>query len=221
MENLSVEEAAKKIYIYLKRDNFSPYFVVSDGASECAKLKNFFGEFELIYISSFCRENYFLDFDLFVERLNRLENDAICYGLGEYIYFTGQENILRFLQDKTFNRKIIFVCRGVANLLKKLSDEDLKFRENRLCKIGGKANFSVVRYSENIKISTTDAKNFSELLRLVESGKSDLTVQSDLPLLNVKAITKLSYRKFLTCHKVVRFLWSQWLPVSLQQKVLI
>jgi hypothetical protein len=188
VENLSVEEAVKRIYIYLKRDNFSPYFVVSDGASECAKLKNFFGEFELIYISSFCRENYFLDFDLFVERLNRLENDAICYGLGEYIYFTGQENILRFLQDKTFNRKIIFVCRGVANLLKKLADEDLKFRENRLCKIGGKANFSVVRYSENIKISTTDAKNFSELLRLVESGKSDLTVQSDLPLLNVKAI---------------------------------
>ena len=43
MEILSIEDAAKKIRIYLSRDTLRPYFIISDGAAE---FKKFFGDFE-------------------------------------------------------------------------------------------------------------------------------------------------------------------------------
>lgn len=188
MEKLSVDEAVKKIHIYVGQSSFRPYFIVSDGVREHEKLKKTFKAFEKIYISDLCREDFLLDTDLLIEKLTMLENNALCFGLGEYIFFTGNENILRVLQDKNFNRKIIFVCRGIANLLEEIANSDSKFRTNNFCKIDGKGNFSVVKYSTNINIET-DAKNFSELLKLTEHGKNNfITVKSDLQLKNVREI---------------------------------
>ena len=135
MENLSVEATAQKIRLYLSRDTLRPYFVISDVAAECERLKKLFGGFKQIYISDLCAGDYLLDIDLLFERLKSLDNDALVFGLGEYIHFTAQEDILRALQDKTFNRKIIFVCRGIANLLERLADEDFKFRTNQICRV--------------------------------------------------------------------------------------
>lgn len=187
VEILSVTAAAEKIRTYLKRDTLLPYFIISDGAAECHKLRKIFNNFRQIYISNFCAGDLPLDSDVLVEELNALEKNALCFGLGEYIYFTRQENILRSLQDKIFSRKIIFVCRGITNLLERLADEDFKFRANQICRVAGKVNFSVVKYDPNIKI-LTDAKNFSELLKLAEGGKNSMTVQTDLPLANVTEI---------------------------------
>lgn len=187
VEILSVEAAAKKIKTYLSRDTARPFFVIADGVTECNELKNFFGNLEPLFISDFCSGDFLLDTDLLVEKLKGLERDALVFGLGEYIFFTAQENILRALQDRNFNRKIIFVCRGVTNFLERLGDEDFKFRANNLCRIGGQWMCSVVKYSPEINFPT-DAKNFSELLKLAESGKTFLTVQTELPLLNVHEI---------------------------------
>lgn len=187
MEILNVAAAAKKIRVFLTRDNNFPFFVISDGARECEELKNSFGDFEQIYISDFCKGDSLLDTDIVIERLIALTNNALCFGLGEYIFLTGQENILHLLQDKNFNRKVIFVCRGIANLLERLADEDFKFRTNQLCRVASRENFSVIKYNPNIKI-TADAKNFAELLKLMEGGKSSITVQTNLPLLNVHEI---------------------------------
>ena len=184
MEILSETDAVKKIRIYLSRDTLRPYFIISDGAAD---FKKFFGDFERIYISDLCTGDFFIDSDLLVEKLNALTNNAIVFGLGEYIFFTAQEDILRALQDKSFNRKIIFVCRGIAPLLERLADEDFKFRTNHICRVEGKVNFSVVKYNPAINFPT-DAQNFSELLKLIESGKSSATVQTNLPLLNVREI---------------------------------
>ena len=184
MEILSVEDAAKKIRIYLSRDTLRPYFVISDGAAE---FKKFFGDFEQIYISDFCAGDFFVDTDLLIDKLNALTRDALFFGLGEYIFFTGQENILRTLQDKNFNQKVIFVCRGIANLLERLADEDFKFRTNQICRVEGTENFFVVKYNPAINFPT-DAKNFSELLKLTERGKNFVSVQTNLPLVNVKEI---------------------------------
>ena len=128
MEILSIADAAKKIRLYLSRDTLRPYFVISDGNGD---FKKFFGDFEKIYISDLCKGDFLLDTDLLVEKLNALTNNAVVLGLGEYIFFTAQEEILRALQDKSFNRKVIFVCRGIANLLERLADEDFKFRTNQ------------------------------------------------------------------------------------------
>lgn len=188
MESLSIETAVKKIQIYLRRDDMRPYFVIADSATECAELKKIFSDFEQIYISDFCASDSPLDTDLLVEKLRITAGNAICFGLGEYVYFTGQENILRSLQDKTFGRRVIFVCRGVANELERLADEDGKFRANHLCKIAGDENFSVVKYNPAINFET-DAQNFSELLRLMErEQRTSLTVKSYLPLVNVREI---------------------------------
>ena len=187
MEILSVEEAAKKIRIYLRRDTTRPYFVSADGAAECDALKNFLGNLEQIYISNFCSGDFLIDTDLLVEKLKDLEHDAAVFGLGEYIFFTGQENILRRLQDRNFNRKVIFVCRGVANVLERLADEDFKFRANNFCRVAGQWKCAVEKYNPEINF-LTDAKNFSELLKLVERGKNFLSVQTNLPLVNVREV---------------------------------
>ncbi len=184
MEILSIADAVKKIRIYLNRDTLSPYFVVSDGNAD---FKKFLGDFDKIYISDLCKGDFLLDTDLLVEKLDALTNNALVFGLGEYIFFTAQEDILRALQDKSFNRKVIFVCRGIANLLERLADEDFKFRTNQICRIEGKVNFSVVKYNPALNFPT-DAQNFSELLKLMESGKTSATVQTNLPLENVTAI---------------------------------
>lgn len=188
MEKLSVNEAVKKIRIYLGQNFFRPYFVVSDGVRECEELKKIFKDFEKIYISDLCVGDFLLDTDLLIEKLKMLEKNALCFGLGEYIFFTGQENILRVLQDKNFSRKIIFVCSGISNLLENLANSDVKFRTNNFCKIKGSRDFSVVKYNSNINIETA-AKNFAELLKLAETGKNNfITVKSDLPIKNVREI---------------------------------
>ena len=184
MEILSVADAVKKIRIYLGHDTMRPYFVISDDAAD---FKKSFDDLKRIYISDFCTDDFFLDVDLLVEKLNMLTNNALIFGLGEYIYLTGQENILHLLQDKNLMQKIIFVCRGIANLLESLADEDFKFRTNHICRVEGKVNFSVVKYNSTINLPT-DAKNFSELLKLLERGKNSLTVKTNLPLRNIKEI---------------------------------
>ncbi|MBO4400232.1 MAG: BREX-4 system phosphatase PglZ [Selenomonadaceae bacterium] len=189
METLSVAAATEKIRAYLKRDIPRPYFVISDGADECAEFQKIFsGTLAQIYISDFCAGDSPLDNDLLVERLDALERDTICFGLGGYIYFTAQEDILRELQDRNFKRKVIFICSGVANLLERLAEEDSKFRANQICRVAGSGSFSVVSYSANLNVPT-DAKNFSALLKLAESGSRSITVQTDLPLENVREIT--------------------------------
>lgn len=188
MEILSVAAAAEKIRRYLKGNIFRPYFVVSDGAKECAELKKFFsGTLAQVYISNFCAGDSPIDEDLLVERLGALKRDAICFGLGEYIYFTAKEDILRRLQEREFKHKLIFVCSGVTNLLEQFVEEDSKFRANQICRVEGSGSFSVVSYSANLNVPT-DAKDFSELLRLAENGQRMISVQTDLPLENVHEI---------------------------------
>ena len=188
MENLSVDAAVKKIQIYLRQDNLRPYFVSVDGAAECAEFKNFFKDFGRIYVSDFCRGDTFPDTDELIDALKVVEKNSLCFGLGEYVCFSAHENILRKLQDRTFNRKIIFVCRGIANLLERLAETDFKLRTNNLCKIAGATNFSVVKFAANIDVPT-DAQNFSELLKLFESGQNiSVSVKTKLPLVKVREI---------------------------------
>ncbi len=188
MENLTTNDAAKKIKIYLQQDNLRPYFLISDNAAKFNEIKKLLGkDFEPVYLSEICMGDFFLDSDLFFERLQTFESNALIFGLGEYVYFTGDENILRRLQDSNFNHKVIFFCRGISNLLERLAAEDIKFRTNNLCKVAGNVIFSVTKYRPDMKIET-DADNFGEFLKLVEGGKFNLTLKTFLPLENVKSV---------------------------------
>ena len=188
MEVLNINFAVKKIQIYLRQENARPYFVIADCAVEHAELKKFFKDFARIYVSDFCKGDTFPDTDELIDSLKNVSKNALCFGLDEYVRFSVHENILRTLQDKNFSRKIIFICRGIANLLEGLAEADFKFRANNICKIGGGQSFSVVKFGSNVDVPT-DAQNFSELLKLLESGnRSSVSVKTDLPLANVKEI---------------------------------
>lgn len=189
MEIFSIDDAVKKIRNYLGKNNFCPFFVIADGTGERETLKKSFGgSLTQLYISDFCGGDFPIDIDLFIEKLKSLDKDAICCGLGEYIFLTGQENFLRNLQDKTFPKKIIFICRGISTFLERLADEDPKFHANRICRTTGKLDFSIVKYNPKINVAA-DAQNFTELLNLLEhENLPSLTVKSELPLLNVKEI---------------------------------
>lgn len=186
---MNVESALKKIQVYLGQNNFRPYFVIADDASAGEKLKKAFKSFKQIYVSSFCRGGDTPpDTDSLIDTLNALEDNALCFGLGEYVYFTEQERVLQTLQDRTFNRKIIFICRGIASSLERLACADSKFRTNNFCRVVGKSTLSVVKFSPAINIPT-DAQNFAELLKLLEGGKaSPITVKTILPLTKVKEV---------------------------------
>ena len=189
MKILSVDDAIKNINLYLGGNFFCPYFVIADGVEECVTIKNSLAvTLQMLYVSDFCSGDFPLDTDLFVEKLKNLEKNTLCFGLGEYIYFTGQENILRSVQDRNFNKKIIFICRGIANFLERLADEDPKFQANRICRVDGNFDLSIVKYNPKLNFKT-DAENFTELLKLIERGNlKSLTVKSELPLLNMKEI---------------------------------
>lgn len=188
MKSLSVENAAKKIKIYFKQDTSRPYFVICDNAAEIESLKEKFSSLEQIFISDFSKGDYLLNTDIFIDSLLNLQNDAICFGVGEYIYFTGKENFIRKLQDKSFGKKIIFLCSHIEKFLESLADVDVKFSTNNICKIGNAENFQVTKYDKNLDIKT-DAENFSQLLKLAEIGKiKNITVKTNLPIKNVKNI---------------------------------
>ncbi|MBR7025836.1 MAG: BREX-4 system phosphatase PglZ [Selenomonadaceae bacterium] len=187
MEQINISQATEKIRVYLRQNNFRPYFVAVDCASAVEELKKSFEDLDQIYSSNLCNEDFPFDRDSLIDKLTALEKDAVFFGLGECIFFTAQENILLHICERTFNRKIIFVCRGISNFLKRLAADDFKFRTNHFCHVAGKEIFSVVKYNPNLDIAT-DAKNFTEFLRLLESGKSSVTVQTNWPLVNVKEI---------------------------------
>ena len=142
MEKLSVADAVKKIRAYLARDNLCPYFVIADGAAECAELRKIFDDLEPIDVE-FRADIQPLDTDYFIDTLNALTRDAIVFGLGDRLRFTDRENFLRMLQDMSFERKVVFVCRGVSDFLERLADEDSKFRLNRICRVDGGTDFTV------------------------------------------------------------------------------
>lgn len=110
VENLKVADGAKKIQIYLQQDNPLPYFVICDDANNFGKLKKILGkDFEQIFLSELGAGDFLPDTDLLIKKLNALARNSLVLGVGEYVYFTGNENILRTLQDKNFNYKVIFL----------------------------------------------------------------------------------------------------------------
>lgn len=188
MKTSTFDDAVSQIQDYLSHSNFRPFFVISERAADCEKFRKIFGKsLTQIRISDFCVGDFLLDHDLFIEKLLALKTDAICFGLGEYIYFTSQEEILLSLYDRSFDRKIVFICAGISGLLTRLADRDPKFRAKNLCQIGGREDFSVVKYSPNINVETF-ANSFHDLLKLAEDGKKSISVRSDLPLSNVRVI---------------------------------
>ena len=187
MQISTFPEVEKRVKFYFKQYNYLPFFIIADDAKYCKKLKDIAGDVEFVRVSDFCFGDRFLDVDLLVEHLNTPGKDAMCFGLGEFIFFSGQTYFLRALQDKTFARRIVFVFRGISSLIERLAEEDDGFRINNCCRLKGTVDLSVVKFEASMNISV-DAENFSELIRLAEDGASCLTVKTAMPLSQTKKL---------------------------------
>ena len=134
-----------------------------------------------VNVSSFCYNDVFPNFDEIINKLINLESDAVCLGLGETVYLSGEENFLYGLQTKTFHKKIIILCRGMKNVFR--NNIEINSRLKQLTKfISTKESFPVVRYNQNLKVKV-DAKNFYELLKLLENGRDGIVKVKSNPMI--------------------------------------
>lgn len=198
MKIFNISQAQEKIRAYLLQSNFRPYFVAVECASDVEKIKKAFKDVNQINIADLCPEDFPFGGDSLIDTLNASERDTIFFGLGENIFFTAQENVLLMIYERTFNRRAVFVCRGITHALMNLTYNDFRFGTNYFCRVAGSEDFSAVKYNPNLDLET-DANNFKEFLRIVQSGKTLVTVKTHWPLVNVKEINSyfeaLKFRK--------------------------
>ena len=182
MKMFDVEYVVAKIQNYLRQSTTRPFFIIADGAVERDELKKHFNDLAQIYVSDFCAGDLPLDLDALLDKLFLLDSPAIVYGIGEYIYFTGQARIFPALQNKNFPQKVVFLCRGIHDLIVRSAADDSKFSGNYFCAMSGEWNLSVLKRSPE---DDADAKNFTEFLRLVEqTARTQIGIVTSLPLLN-------------------------------------
>ena len=186
MKNFSVVEARKKIVAYLGSADKIPYFVAADGG-EYRDLKNKLTELSTIRVGSFCFGDTFPNFDGLCDALKNFDSNALCLGLGEAVLLSGNVRIVEKIRELYCKKKIIVLCRGVKNILRSIAERSPKFRRT-LCFVDSAESFSVVQYLPELK-AEVDAKNFGELLTLLEDGKcGEISVQSELKLQNVRLL---------------------------------
>ena len=173
----------EKISAYLQSADKHAFFISVDG-DEYIALKHFLCGLSMIRVSNFCCGDSFSDIDAFFDAVKNSPNDAIILGVGEAVTLSGNVQIVNRLRAQTFSRKIVVLCRGLRNFLEQEATTTSKFRKNFFA-VDATETFSVVQYLPSLPVKTT-AKNFRELLRLLEDGAtSAVEVCSELPLQKV------------------------------------
>lgn len=221
-----MNEAKAKITAYLNGADKHAFFVAADGV-DYLELKNFLRDSASVRVSDFCHGDGFPDCDAFIESARNLSCVAVCLGVGESAALSGNYRLINRLRSLTFSKKLVVLCRGVKNFLSRLVAANPKFRKN-LSVVESAGGFSVTQYLPNLGVKTV-AKNFRELLRILEDGATGtVEVNSELPLEKVfrvataydaiklrepefraprTALTEIQWRKVLSGDKT----WSRYL----------
>ena len=175
-----MNEANSKILAYLSDAEKHAYFVAVDG-TEYVELKTFLRDLTTLRVSDFCYGDGFPDYDEFIESARNLSGNAVFLGVGESATLSGNYRLVNRLRSLTFQKKVLVLCRGMKNFLARLANENPKFRKN-LSIVESTGSFSVTQYLPNIGVKTS-AKNFRELLKLLEDGATGtIEVNSELLL---------------------------------------
>ena len=187
MQRVPREAAISKVQAYLRRGLTRPYFVVAEDGEDFLAVKNSLSGLEQIRASDFCGDDFFLNLDFLLNALENLSNDAVCIGVSEVDFLSGDRRILNALYSRLFRRHIVILCRSSAAAIKNFASVDVKFRRY-CCLVESQNNFSVIRYAAALNVAV-DAENFAGLLKLLENGKNGVvTVNTNLPLKNVRTI---------------------------------
>ena len=188
MERISVDECLNHIDEYVNNTNaFYPLFVSVDGADEYKKIKSHMASYESIRLSAFCKlPDAKPDFDQFYEQIENMEpKKAYClFGLGDYVALTDDSTHFKRLAQKEIpkDKKLIVLCRGIAQLFEETYRIFPKFSERR-CFVESKyqRDYSVNNYSSYLTLKETPI-GFKKLLEKLEDGfKGTLRVSVPWP----------------------------------------
>ena len=152
MKPSSLSDALKSIAAYRKSDMPYPFFVPADGSSEYAFVVRALGGLSIVYVSDYCRTDSFPDADRLIANIKEIGCDTVLLGVGESIALGGSSTLLGKLRDLLLPHKLIVVCRGIREDIRRINKADRKFNERRYTSVQSILDYSVVSIDESIQI---------------------------------------------------------------------
>lgn len=170
MNTVTWEGALDQIRKYLKDTVHTPFFVGVTDSDKYKSLLNEFSGLSVIRISDYCKNDSFPDVDRFISELKNVNVNCIVVGLGDIINLGYPDSFLGRLKDSFFSIKLIILCRGIDQSIKKMAEDDVKFNKSRYCIIKGQLDYDVVTVSSDLDYN--DALELKDGFRMLEDGYS-------------------------------------------------
>ena len=145
-----MSDALKRIAAYRKSDTLYPFFVLADGSTEYSSVVKALNGLSIVRVSDYCRTDSFPDVDRLITDIKKIESSTILLGVGESIALGGSSTLLGKLRDLLLPHKLIVVCRGIREDIRRINEVDRKFNERRYTSIQSSLDYSVVSIDEGI-----------------------------------------------------------------------
>lgn len=187
----------KQIGSYLASDNPYPYFVSVDGSSEYSSIVVEYSGYRHMHISEYCeQDDSFPNVDKLFADVQSLDSDCLLLGIGESISLgcRGSNGLLGKLKDLALPHKLVVLCRGIRDDIRKINESDRKFNRRRFAVVDSTIDYYVIRLDESIPLAAAKGticveEGFRRLLSHLEDGKpGEVMTKSNLPLANVREI---------------------------------
>lgn len=194
MKPSSLSDALKRIAAYRKSDTPYPFFVLADGSMEYSSVVKALNGLSIVRVSDYCRTDSFPDVDQLIADIKKIESGTLLLGVGESIALGGSSTLLGKLRDLLLPHKLIVVCRGIREDIRRINEVDRKFNERRYTSIQSSLDYSVVSIDEGIPCYAD--KGFKRFLSHLEEGlHGEVRVKTALSLKNVQ--------KICSCHTLL------------------
>lgn len=197
MTSSQLSHAIRQIKAYLSSDNPYPYFVSVDGSAEYRFIVTECQSCSQMRISKYCeQDDSFPNVDRLFSDIRSLDRNCMLLGIGESITLgcDGASILLNKLKDLALQNKLIVLCRGIKNRIRKIDESDHKFNARRFIVIDSAVDYYVVRLTDNVSYPSNRAQlpvelGFRKLLAYLEYGNSgEVLTKSSLPLKNIREI---------------------------------
>ena len=187
----------KQIGSYLASDNSDPYFVSVDGGSEYSSIVVEYSGYRHMRISEYCeQDDSFPNVDKLFADVQSLDCNSLLLGIGESMSLgcRGSNALLGKLKDLALPYKLVVLCRGIRDDIRKINESDRKFNRRRFAIVDSTIDYCVIRLDESIPLTAAKGtipieEGFRRLLSHLEDGKpGEVMTKSSLPLANVNEI---------------------------------
>lgn len=188
MIQVELQDAKRSIQNYTCGSSPFPYFISADGGREYSSITTEYQSFEKLRVSDYCRDDSFPDIDRLLNDVQGLTGDTILLGIGESISLGCSSSLLTRLVDLSLSHKLIVLCRGARELIRRQNIVDRKFNSRRYSIIRSSLDCNVVHIADEVPCPAVNG--FRSIIRELEDGRiGDIWVKSSLPLQNVRRLS--------------------------------